>query len=81
MKDYIEVLSDNNEYKKMEVVTIFNIENYDYNYIIYTELDRSNYYLAKYKGDKLDELSSDFDEKEFEIANEIFKGVVKKWKS
>ena len=78
MKDYIEVLSDNNEYKKMEVVTIFNIENYDYNYIIYTELDRSNYYLAKYKGDKLDELSSDFDEKEFEIANEIFKGVVKK---
>ena len=77
MKDYIEVLNDNNEYKKMEVVTIFNIENYDYNYIIYTELDRSNYYLAKYKGDKLEELSSNFDEKEFEIANEIFKGVVK----
>ena len=77
MKDYIEVLNNNNEYEKMEVVTIFNIENYDYNYIIYTELDRSNYYLAKYKGDKLDELSSDFDEKEFEIANEIFKGVVK----
>ena len=77
MKDYIEVLNDNNEYEKMEVVTIFNIENYDYNYIIYTELDRSNYYLAKYKGDKLEELSSNFDEKEFEIANEIFKGVVK----
>ena len=78
MKDYIEVLNDNNEYEKMEVVTIFNIENYDYNYIIYTELDRSNYYLAKYKGDKLEELSTNFDEKEFEIANEIFKGVVKK---
>lgn len=77
MKDYIEVLNDNNEYEKMEIVTIFNIENYDYNYIIYTELDRSNYYLAKYKGDKLEELSSNFDEKEFEIANEIFKGVVK----
>ena len=77
MKDYIEVLDKNNEFKKMEIVTIFNIENYDYNYIIYTELDKSNYYLAKYKGDKINELLSNFDEKEFEIANEIFKGVVK----
>ena len=77
MKDYIEVLDKNNEFKKMEIVTIFNIENYDYNYIIYTELDKSNYYLAKYKGDKINELLSNFDEKEFEIANEIFNGVVK----
>lgn len=77
MKDYIEVLDKNNEYKKMEIVTVFNIEDYDYNYIIYTELDKSNYYFAKYKGDKIDKLLSDFDEKEFEIANEIFKGVVK----
>lgn len=77
MKDYIEVLDKNNKLKKMEIVTIFNIENYDYNYVIYTELDKSNYYLAKYRGDKIDELLSNFDEKEFEIANEIFKGVVK----
>lgn len=77
MKDYIEVFDEKNEVKRMEIVTIFKVENYDYNYIIYAELDKSNYYLAKYKGDNIKELLSDFDAKEFEIANEIFKGVVR----
>jgi len=38
MKDYIYVYDGNNNKIKMEVVTIFNIDKYDFNYIIYSEV-------------------------------------------
>ena len=78
MKDYIKVLDKNNIERLAEIVVIFNLEDYDFNYIIYKELDNSHYYLAKYK-DNIEELNTDFSEKEYELCNEIFKEVTKKW--
>ncbi|MBQ4263751.1 MAG: hypothetical protein IJB83_05905 [Bacilli bacterium] len=78
MKDYIEILLDNGSKKKMEVVIIFDIEGYEYHYIIYTELDRSHYYLAKFIGEEIVDLITKFDEIELKLANNIFKGVIER---
>ena len=72
--DYIEVLDENNNSNKMEVVCTFKLKNYNYNYIIYRELDKSHYYLAKYLDNK-DDLITDFDDKEFEEATKVFEEV------
>jgi len=77
MKDYIYVYDGNNNKIKMEVVTIFNIDKYDFNYIIYKELDYQKYYIAKYKGDSIVDLNNDLSEEEMKFANSVFKGVIK----
>ena len=76
MGDHINVFMANGDEIKMEVVSIFDIDGYDFHYIIYTELDRSHYYLAKFVGENIVDLLNDFDEKELSLANKIFKGVV-----
>lgn len=75
--DCIDIIMDDGTKKKMEVVNIFEIDGYKYHYIIYTEIDRSHYYLAKFLGDNIATLSMDFDEKELMLANKIFEGVVR----
>lgn len=75
-KNYIDITLNTGEIKKMEIVSTFKIENYPYDYIIYCELDKSHYYLAKYMNDNLNSLSTDFNEDEFLLANKIFEGVV-----
>lgn len=77
MKDYIYVYDENNSKIKMEVVTIFNIDKYDFNYIIYKEIDNSKYYIAKYKGENIVDLNNNLSEDEMKFANSIFKGVMK----
>ena len=77
MKDYIVVYDKNNKKTKMEVVTIFKIDKYEFNYIIYKELDNSKYYIAKYKGENIVDLDNNLSEEEMKFANSVFKGVMK----
>lgn len=76
--DCIYITDENNNKIKMELVTTFELKNRDYKYIIYCELDKSHFYLAKYK-DNIEELNTDFSESEYKLCNEIFKEVTKKW--
>ena len=61
----------------MEVVTTFKLDEYDFNYIIYRELDMSHYYIAKYKGDNIVNLNTDLSNNELLLANKVFKEVIK----
>lgn len=76
MKDYIEVYDESNQVKKMEVVTIFRLDGYDFNYIIYKEIDNSHYYIAKYVGEEIVDLDTNLSEGELKLANAVFKEVV-----
>ena len=73
--DYIEIIDDKGQKKKMEVVNIFKLENRDEKYIIYRELNASHYYLAKLKDNC--ELDTDISEEEYEACCTIFNEVVK----
>ena len=73
--DYIEVYDDKNNKKKMEVVTTFQLENRDFNYIVYRELDGSRTYLATYK-DNVDELNTNISETELKLCEAIVNGVI-----
>lgn len=74
--DYVYISDDNNNEKKMEVVSIFDLDGYDYKYIIYCELDKSHYYLAKFK-DNVSELNTNLSDEEYKLCNVIFKEIVK----
>lgn len=75
MQDLIEITDKNNEKRMVEVVTTFKLDGYDYNYIIYRELDKSHNYLARYKGDNIVNLDTNLSPLELELAEIIFKGV------
>lgn len=77
MKDVIEVFDkESNEYKKMEVVTIFNLNNYPLNYIIYREINKSHYYVAKYKEANYSDLDTNLSNDELKLCEEVFKNVL-----
>ena len=75
MQDLIEITDKNNEKRMVEVETTFKLDGYDYNYIIYRELDKSHNYLARYKGDNIVNLDTNLSPLELELAEIIFKGV------
>ena len=74
--DFIEIYDENDNKKKMEVVCTFRLKGYNYNYMIYKEIDNSHYYLGKYSDDNFN-LSTDFDENELKEANKVFTEVNK----
>lgn len=75
--DYVFITKENNEIEKMEVVTIFNISNSEYNYIIYRSLNNNDtYYVGKYMGEDVSELCTDLNEKELSYARGIFDALV-----
>jgi len=75
--DSIYIIKDNNEMEKMEVVTVFNISNSDYNYIIYKPLDNNDdYYVGKYIGDNLSDLITDLSVDELNYAKGIYDALV-----
>lgn len=74
--DYIEIIDLNNQKKKMEVVSIFELEKHSENYIIYRELDGSHYYLAKYK-DNVEDLDTNISKEEYNLCKAIFNEVIK----
>lgn len=73
--DYIYVYDEFGNKRKMEIVSIFDIEDSEYSYFIYKETNNSRFYLAKYREDFLDVIT-DISEKEYRICNTIFKGVI-----
>ena len=76
MKDYIEVYDEQGKIEIMESVCTFKLKDYNSNYIIYCELDKSHYYLGKYDGEEIANLNTDFTEDEFNQAFKIFKEIV-----
>ena len=76
MKDYIEVYNDEGSKDIMEAVCTFKLKNYEANYIIYCELDKSHYYLAKYDNNDIANLNTDFSNEEFDLAFNVFKEVI-----
>lgn len=76
MKDYIDIYNKNGTVEKMEAVTIFKLEEYEYNYIIYRTLDKKHYYIAKYKGEEIVDLSTDLNEHEMKLANKILESII-----
>ena len=75
--DIIDVYDDKGKKQKMEVVSIFNIKGYDYNYIIYCDLSRKNYYVAKFKGEKIVDLDTKLSDAELFLCNDFFEKVMK----
>lgn len=71
----IDIYEKDGTKKIMEIVTVFNIAEYESNYIIYRELDKTKTYIAKYKGDKLINLDTNLTEKELNICNEMFERI------
>lgn len=71
----IEIYEKSGTKKTMEIVTTFQIEEFNSNYIIYRELDKSRTYIAKYKGDKLIDLDTNLSEQELRICNELFERI------
>ena len=76
MKDYIEIINKDNSKTKMEIVSIFKLDNYSSDYIIYKELDGSHYYIAKYQGDNIVDLDTDFSVKEMELAKILLNEII-----
>ena len=75
MKDLIEITDKNNNKRKVELITKFKLEGYEYNYIIYREIDKSHTYIAKYEGDEIVKLNTDLSKQELALAEMIYKGV------
>ena len=75
MKDYIEITDKDNKKRQVEIIVTFQLEGYDYNYIIYRELDKSHDYIARYKGEKIVELDTNLSEEEFKLSEIIYRGV------
>lgn len=76
-KDLIQINDSEGNVLDFEIVSIYQIENSDYNYIIYRSLDEQDYYIAKYKGSNIVDLDTNLNEKELEIGNKILEGVLK----
>ena len=74
--DYIYVTDENNNEKQMEVVSTFKLDGYNFNYIIYCELDKSHFYIAKYR-DNIDDLDTNLSDKEINLCNIIFEEIMK----
>lgn len=75
-KDIIYIKKDNGELAIFEGVTLFKIDNSDYNYIIYRNIEQTDYYIAKYKGEKIVDLDTELTEKEIKIGEKILEGIM-----
>ena len=74
--DYINIMKSNGQNEVMEVVTIYNMSNSEYNYIIYKSLDNKEYYTGKYIGNDIVDLNTDLSEEEKVYAEGILNGLV-----
>lgn len=74
--DYINIMKSNGQNEVMEVVTIYNMSNSKYNYIIYKSLDNKEYYTGKYIGNDIVDLNTDLSEEEKVYAEGILNGLV-----
>ena len=75
MRDLIEIQDLKGNKRFVELVLKFDIEGYDYNYIIYRELDYSHTYVARYVGDEIVNLDTNLSDFEFSMARKFLEGV------
>lgn len=75
MKDLIEITDKLGNKRQVELITKFDLDGYDYNYIIYQEIDHSHVYCARYKGENIVNLDTNLSEKEFNLAKRIYESV------
>ncbi len=75
--NYIDVIDDQGNSEKMEVISTFKLLGYKYNYLIYRKLDKSAYYTAKYEGEDMIDLDTNFSDSELALINKIMKGIIK----
>lgn len=75
MKDLITITDKFGVARQVELITKFNLNGYDYNYIIYRELDKSHNYIAKYQGEEIASLDTNISEEELKLAEIVFQGV------
>lgn len=74
--DYVYITKENGSIEKMEVVTLFNLSNSDYNYIIYRSLGENDCYVGKYIGEDISDLITDLNNEELEYAKGVFDALV-----
>lgn len=74
--DLINITDQDNNIIKMEVVSTFKVKDLKWNYIIYRDLEKEHYYLAKYMENKED-LITDLTDEEIKLCNSIFNKVIK----
>lgn len=77
MKDLIDITDKQGNTRKVELITKFNLEGYNYNYIIYKERDGTHNYIARYQGEDIVKLDTNLSDLELELAKIIYKGVKK----
>ena len=75
--DTIIITDKDNNKKEMEVTMTFNLHGYEDTYIIYNEIDKSHYYLGKYK-EFSTKMNNNFTPEEYALCEKIFERVVKK---
>lgn len=75
MKDLITITDKQGNKRQVELITKFTLEGYEYNYIIYRELDGSHNYIARYQGENIVNLDTNLSKLELELAKIIYKGV------
>lgn len=75
MKDYIDIMTGGMNKQRMEIVTIFKLEGFPFKYMIYCTLNKEHYYLAKFKGEDIVDLNTDFSDREYKLCKKIFEGV------
>lgn len=75
MKDLITITDKLGTTREVELITKFELNGYDYHYIIYRELDGSHNYVAKYQGEEIVNLDTFLTEEEMKLAKVVFKGV------
>ena len=75
MKDLININDKQGNTRQVELITKFTLEGYNYNYIIYRELDGWHNYIARYQGEEIVELDTNLSKLELELAKIIYKGV------
>lgn len=75
MKDIINITDKNGQTRPVELVVKFELNGFDYHYIIYRELDKSHNYIARYQGEKIVDLDSNLSEEELALAKIVYKGV------
>jgi len=75
--DYIYITKADNTVEKMEAVTIFNMSNSKYNYIIYKSLITGDYYAGKYLDNNVSDLDTDLDSQEINFVCGVFDSLIK----
>ena len=73
--DYIEIEDNNGNKIEMQVVTIFKLDGYSSNYMIYSDKEKKHYYVAKFNDNNTD-LDTNLSDKEYELCDSVFKEVI-----